>query len=111
MPAEPEAEKFAHGLALLLKEYAGKLEDRISDLREARERCRERKVAFFDSKDFQVFMQRFSAVDSALLTATREASQLAEQGAVSDLTRIELQLRLAEVEGLIHSWRQAMTEQ
>jgi DNA-binding transcriptional regulator YbjK len=101
--ADPEAQKFASGLALLLKEYAAKLEQRLEEARRARSQARERKAQWVGSSEFHAITFGNSVLTSALLTATREASQLAEQGAVDDLTRIELTLRRAEVEGLINS--------
>jgi len=103
MAQETEAEMFGRGVCKLLQEYAQKLEQRMSEMRAAKQAAQMRKINFVGSTEWQSLQQRIGSLSQALLTATREASQLAEQGDVRDLTRFELRLRRAEVEGLIHA--------
>jgi hypothetical protein len=95
------SQDFGRGMTDLLREYAQKLENRLAELRRARDNTRSRKEPWMHSTDWQVFERMFSRIQSEILNATREASQLAEQGAVDDITRIELRLRLADVESLM----------
>ena len=97
MTEQIPAQKHARGLVRLLKEYASKLQ------RIAAEFERRRDINMPHGKGFAVgdLLVRTQAVRPALLNVTREASALAEQGDVSDLDRLELRLRLAEVEGLL----------
>ena len=109
MDTPRNAQIYGHGITNLLKEYASKLAIRLDDIRKYRESLRGRKNIWTHSDEWanadewQMHRIMFENLRHSLLTLTREASQLAEQGAVDDITRIELRLRLAEVEGLIQA--------
>ena len=89
------AQKYARGLIRLLKEYAGKLEGLAAE--------RHRRATVPPYGDWSELKRRVQAMRPALLNVTREASGQAEQGDVRDLARLELRLRLAEVEELLQA--------
>ncbi len=93
------AQQHARRLVRLLKEYARKLQDIVGEYEKRRD------VGTSHARGYSVgdLMLRAQSVRPALLNVTREASGLAEQGDVSDLDRLELRLRLAEVEGLLQA--------
>jgi hypothetical protein len=103
MPYETDAQAFAKGLVALLKEYAATLQRLWQDIRDARENARSRKVPPLATPEWIALGQRMSNLQGPLFNMTRQASQLAEQGAVYDLTKLELRVRLADVEGHIHA--------
>jgi hypothetical protein len=109
MVSQP-AQQFASGLAELLKEYAEKMALRLGELRSAREKWRDLKSPPRSSADWLAMSDEVGHLESALLRLTREASQLAEQGAVEDLTKFELRVRLAEVEGQLSAFRTLLNQ-
>ena len=101
MPRTETTQQFGSGMTKLLNEYATKLEKRLADIRAARDLSRNLGEAWNKSRDWEVADRLMERLLPALHSVTREASQLAEQGAVDDITRVELRIRLAEVEGLL----------
>src|SRR3954464_1341286 len=100
MPENLPAEQFAKGLASLLEEYSRKTSSLLAEIRRARDHHQSRNILFSSSSpDWKSFDSQVNHLEGALFTMTREASQLAEQGAVDDLTKMILRVRRAELEG------------
>jgi soluble cytochrome b562 len=113
MPDQSAAQRFACGLALLLKEYAEKLQHMHEELRKVKRDAKRavlptKRPTWTGSPEWNKWQHRVGPLQSALLNATRDASQLAEQGDVDDLTRVELRLRLAEVEAYVQAINQEL---
>jgi soluble cytochrome b562 len=101
MQPESQGEKFARQVARLLQEYATKLDKELADLRASKLQAAKVSKVFIGSPEHRGYQIRFQHLQQALHRATREASQLAEQGDVEDGTKMALRLRLADVEGLL----------
>ena len=108
MAVSGTAQEFGTGLAGLLKEYTAKMRKRVKSVELAKKFAKSKGLKISATPDGQAMQMEFQALESALFNLTREASQLAEQGKVDDLTRVELRLRLAELEGLLHAYRVQM---
>jgi hypothetical protein len=107
-----EAQEIAGGLMPLLKEYTKKLTDKTKEVEEFQRRFNEVKATKaqtdvvraqrdFDSLRFGLFRLFTPAND-----LVREASQIVEHGKVEPVTRLELSLRLAEFEAILHQLQQ-----
>lgn len=107
MDEPKQTEQFANGLISLLKEYTPKLQARLIEVQNAGVIAKNKGENWVNSGAWQVLHDLFMSTQHPLLDATRAASQLAEQGAVTDIQRIELQIRRAEVEGLLRALEQS----
>lgn len=98
---ESEAEVYGRQLVELLKEYAGKIERWISEIK--RIRTQGRGDLYLNHPERTAMEMQLRALFPSITNLTRESSQLAEQGKINDATRIELKTRRAEVEGLMQA--------
>lgn len=111
MTDDLDAPRFAEGLIQLFIDYVPKLERMYAEVKEQKKLVTRGGGSGSGSGgtlELMPIRDRFYPLQAALLDATRVASQLAEQGAVGDLARFQLRIRLAEVEGLIAAIQSAV---
>jgi len=101
-----ENRRFAETAASLLKEYSSKLEPIQKHMRQLRD---EVEKASFGSPEFHVVQQEYFALQqsfhtlgASLRTLAQRVSQFLEHADVDDVSRLELEVRLHELEGKLH---------
>lgn len=108
MQMQTDADQYAKTLIALLKEYTDKIRLWLTEVQQARSSTSLLKRPFHGSPEWRRSQERYSTLEGPLQQLTRESSQLAEQGAVEDGSKIELSIRRAELEGLMHALRNTM---
>lgn len=103
---QTETRRFAETAASLLKEYSSKLEPIQTHMRRLRDKVEK---ASFGSPEFHVVQQEYLALQQSfhtlrvsLRTLAQRVSQFLEHGDVDDVWRLELEVRLHELEGKLH---------
>jgi chromosome segregation ATPase len=96
---------FAERAVILLKEYLNKfrsLKKQLRSLRaeydEAVEKSSQREII---KAEIQALEQYFSRLNPAVVQFRQQVSGMIDQGKVTPLARVELQLRLAELESVL----------
>jgi len=106
---QTESRRFAEAAASLLKEYSSKLEQIQSDMRQLRHRHDQLRDKYdrapFSSSDFPIIQQEYSALrqsfhtqEASLRKLAQRVSQRLEHADLDDVSRLELEVRLHELE-------------
>jgi hypothetical protein len=108
-------EVFADKAVPLLKEYLEKVLDIRRELRELRERSRNAGSkqhsanTEIDGAEFDYLFWYFHQIEPALREFNQQISGMIDQGRISPLTKSELRLRLAEIEGVLSQMHHLFT--
>ena len=114
LPTVERSKEFAKTVIPLMKEFGNKLNllaDHALELRQSFDAAdtSDKRPLLFLQRKYAINWQRFDALEPAVMNLARNVSQMIEHGDLDDLTRLELQLRLAEFEDSIRSTRDTIT--